>query len=75
MFDNLRDENSTFSEEPESSLRSTPSTLSGPISSTRRPSRFLGMTSIQRFVITLLLAGTVVVLGAACLFATGKIGF
>jgi hypothetical protein len=75
MFDNLRDENSSFSDEPETSMRSTPGTYSGPISTSRRSSRFLGMTSIQRFVITLLLAGTVVVLGAACLFATGKIGF
>jgi len=72
MFDNLRDENSSFSDEPEATLRPSPSTISGPI--TRKSGRFLGMTSAQRFVITLLLSVAVCVLGAMCLLITGKIG-
>jgi hypothetical protein len=73
MFDNLRDESSSFSDEPEATFRASSSTVSGPIA--RKSSRFLGMTSIQRFVITLLLSTAVCVLGAMCLLITGKIGF
>jgi hypothetical protein len=74
MFDNLRDESSSFSDDPEATaFRASSSTISGPIA--RKSSRFLGMTSMQRFVITLLLSAAVCVLGAMCLLITGKIGF
>jgi hypothetical protein len=35
--------------------------------------RFLGMTSAQRFVVSLMLLASVVVIGALCLIITGKI--
>lgn len=35
--------------------------------------RIFGMTAGQRFVIALLLMGTVIVLGLACLMVTGRI--
>jgi hypothetical protein len=69
MFDNLRDETSSFKDETK--FQAASSTTSG---SLRRPSRFLGMTSIQRFVIAVLLMSTVCVFGVMCLFITGKIG-
>jgi hypothetical protein len=72
MFDNLRDENSSFKDQEESPFQPASSTTSGPLS---RRSRFLGMTSIQRFVIAVLLMSTVCVFGVMCLFVTGKIGF
>lgn len=40
-----------------------------------RSKRFLGMTSIQRFVIVFLLTLATCVIGSLCLFATGRIGF
>jgi hypothetical protein len=72
MFDNLRDEAHSFDEEQTKFQRASTTTTSGPIA--RRPSRFLGMTSIQRFVIAVLLMMAVCVLGLMCLFVTGKIG-
>jgi hypothetical protein len=75
MFDNLRDETSSFSDEPASTLRPTSSTVSGPITSSRKSRRFLGMTSMQRFVIAMLFMSTVCVLGLMFLFINGKIGF
>jgi hypothetical protein len=71
MFDNLRDEANSFDNEG-AKFQSASNTISGPIS--RRSSRFLGMTSIQRFVIVVLLMAAVCVLGAMCLLITGKIG-
>lgn len=35
--------------------------------------RFLGMTAAQRFIISLLLFGTVVVMGLTCLLVTGRV--
>jgi hypothetical protein len=71
MFDNLRDEAHSFDEEP-AKFQPASTTTSGPLA--RRSSRFLGMTSIQRFVIAFLLMMAVCVLGLMCLFVTGKIG-
>jgi hypothetical protein len=39
------------------------------------PTGFLGMTAGQRFVLSLLLLGTVVVLGLTCLMVTAKIWY
>ncbi len=72
MFDNLRDEANASEDKSGAKLRPASSTISGPLS--RRPSRLLGMTSIQRFVIVVLLMAAVCVLGLMCLFVTGKIG-
>ena len=72
MFDDLRDDVNPPEDLLGTSLRSGPSTISGPIA--RRPSRFLGMSSIQRFVVAVLLLASVCVLGAVILFVSGKIG-
>jgi hypothetical protein len=72
MFDNLRDEANAYEDKSGADLRPSSSTISGPIS--RRPSRFLGMSSIQRFVIAVLLMASVCVLGLMVLLVTGKIG-
>jgi hypothetical protein len=71
MFDNLRDDATSqpFYEEEEAKFQPT-TDVSG-----SRPSRFLGMTSIQRFVISVMLFFTVCVIGALCLLVTNKIGF
>ena len=75
MFDNLRDEAaSTPFYEEEAKFQSAAGT--GTSASTRRKSsKFLGMTSIQRFVIAFLLFFAVCTLGAMCLLVTGRIGF
>jgi len=71
MFDNLRDEANSFDNQ-EAKFQPASGTISGPIA--RRSGRFLGMTSIQRFVIVVLLMAAVCVLGTMCLLITGKIG-
>lgn len=69
MFDNLRDDSSdTFYEETEAKYQPA-------IGSTRSSSkRFLGMTSQQRFVISIMLMLTVCILGTMVLLVFGKIG-
>lgn len=70
MFDNLRDDSSnTFSDENEAKYQPAAGYSSGRTSS----KRFLGMTSIQRFVIAFLLMMTVCVLGSGALLVLGKI--
>lgn len=68
MIDNLREESSRDFEEQAKFQ---------PAAGTRRrkSSRFLGMTSIQRFVIAVLILFTVCTLGALCLLATQRIMF
>jgi hypothetical protein len=73
MFDNLRDDSHGYKEEGQAKFQPASGTASGPIAP--RSSRFLGMTSIQRLVIAVLLLAAVCVLGAMCLLVTGKIGF
>lgn len=69
MFDNLRDDSSsTFNEEPEAKYQ--PAAGYGRSSS----KKFLGMTSMQRFVISVMLMLTVCILGAMVLLVFGKIG-
>jgi hypothetical protein len=69
MFDNLRDDSSsTFNEVPEAKYQ--PAAGYGRSSSRK----FLGMTSIQRFVISVLLMFTVCILGTMVLLVFGKIG-
>ncbi|NJN79045.1 MAG: hypothetical protein HC797_00430 [Anaerolineales bacterium] len=70
MFDNLRDESSRdFDEQAKFQPASGTRQAGG------KSSRFLGMTSIQRFVIVLLIMSTVCVLGTLLLLATGKFMF
>lgn len=73
MLDNLRDEaNSKSFFEDESQTSEAASTAS---SVPRSTGRLLGMTPVQRFVITVLMMVMVCVLGMMCLLVTGKIGF
>lgn len=68
MFDDLRKDAATFSDEPsKAKFQPAAGTL-------RRSSRFLGMTSLQRFVISVLLFFAVCVIGALCLLVMGRIG-
>ena len=69
MFDNLRDDSSsTFGDESEAKYQ--PAAGYGQSASSKR---FLGMTSMQRFVITVLVMLTVCVLGSMVLLVFGKI--
>ncbi len=72
MFDNLREDADAqpFYAEEEVSFQPTEGMSPGTGSS-----RFLGMTSIQRFVIAVLLLFAVCVIGALCLLVTARIGF
>ena len=70
MFDNLRDDSSsTFDDETEAKYLPAAG-YSGRSGS----KRFLGMTSTQRFVITVMIMLTVCILGSMVLLAFGKIG-
>jgi hypothetical protein len=76
MFDNLREDASSslyedddtelFPEEEVQAVAAPPRRKSG--------GKFLGMTSMQRFIIALMLMIAVCTLGAMCLLLTGKVG-
>ena len=73
MFDNLReDAASSYEEGP--SLRSAVGAEAA-FDARPRSRRILGMTSVQRFVITFMFMLAVCIIGAMVLFVTGKIGF
>jgi hypothetical protein len=69
MFDNLREEASKPFYEEEAHFQPAPEMPDEPA----RPSRFLGMTGAQRFVISLMLLVTVFILGVMFLFVMGRI--
>ena len=74
MFDNLREDAATNSYyEDEAKLR--PAAGTSAYAARPRSKRILGMTSVQRFVITFMLMLAVCVIGAMALLVTGKIGF
>ena len=72
MFDNLREEASKPFYEEEAKFQPASGTATD---ESGRPSRFLGMTAAQRFVITLMLMISVCIIGVMLLFVMGKIGF
>lgn len=72
MFDNLREEASKSFYEEEAQFQSAAGTIPD---EPARPSRFLGMTAAQRFVIAVMFMFAVCVIGAMALFVMGKIGF
>jgi hypothetical protein len=76
MFDNLRDQSSElpFDEDP-ASLQPEAGKTADSSAARPRPSRVLGMTPPQRFIIAAMLMLAVCSLGAMCLLLTGKIGF
>lgn len=71
MFDNLReDASNTFYEDDGAKFQSAGGTGSPSKSGS---GRFLGMTSIQRFVIVVMLMIAVCIIGTMALLALGKI--
>ncbi|MBK8781926.1 MAG: hypothetical protein IPO22_09010 [Anaerolineales bacterium] len=72
MFDNLREEVSAkpFLDEEEAKFQPAAGTESA---GNRKPTRILGMTAVQRFVIVFMLFLTVCIIGASFLFVMGKI--
>jgi hypothetical protein len=70
MFDNLRDD-SSFEEEEAQFQPAAGMEFDAPRKS--GSSRFLGMTSMQRFVLAVMLLLAVCVIGALCLLVTGRI--
>ncbi|MGA7193152.1 MAG: hypothetical protein WBW94_05915 [Anaerolineales bacterium] len=72
MFDNLREQaNSSPFYEEEAQFQSAEG--SNPAAS-RRSNRFLGMTPMQRFIISVILMMMVCLVGAMFLVVTGKFG-
>jgi hypothetical protein len=71
MFDNLREDAASKSFEEEAKFQPAVSTSTYDEPST--PSRFLGMTSAQRFVIAIILMSAVCIIGAMLLLVMGKI--
>lgn len=71
MFDNLRDEASNDFNEEQAKYQPA----AGTTSMRKKSKRFLGMTSLQRFVIVLLLSLLICVIGTVLLLATGKFVF
>ncbi|MBK6791431.1 MAG: hypothetical protein IPG80_02570 [Anaerolineales bacterium] len=73
MFDDLRNDAAKQYEE-EAQAEYQPAAIS--TTGTRaRSGKFLGMTSIQRFVLVFLIMLATCILGFLCLFVTGRIGF
>jgi hypothetical protein len=71
MYDDFRDDSSSsyYGDEQAQPAASAASRARS------RPSRFLGMTSIQRFVLAFMLMLVVCIIGALLLFVMGKIAF
>ena len=76
MFDNLRDDaSSSLYEDDDNALPEEDTFASVPVTSKRKASgKFLGMTSMQRFIIAVMLMIVVCTLGTMCLLITGRIG-
>ncbi|MFZ5878062.1 MAG: hypothetical protein ACOY0R_01710 [Chloroflexota bacterium] len=76
MLDNLRDEaNSQPFFQDDADLTTAETTaLPEPAAPRASGGRFLGMTSGQRFIISVMLLIMVCIIGFACLWMTGSIG-
>lgn len=73
MFDDLRNEASKqYDEESQAVYKPAANTIAA---SGGRSRKILGMTSIQRFIIVVMLLMTTCAVGFLCLFLTGRIGF
>ena len=71
MFDNLRD-SSFYEEEQNDDLYREPKPQPTVVRRGRRRTRFLGMTSQQRFLLSLMFLLTVCVIGVLALFVLGR---
>ncbi len=77
MFDNLRDFSDTppFEEEKDElfpELETTGSPVATPVRKRRKSKKFLGMTAQQRFLISVMLMFTVLLLGTLAMFVLGR---
>ena len=77
MFDNLRDFSDTppFEEEKDElfpELETTESSVATPVRKRRKSKKFLGMTAQQRFLISVMLMFTVLLLGTLAMFVLGR---
>ncbi len=87
MFDNLRDlSDSSFYEEEQNDLYKEPAPVEAPAAkgtsaaasaaprkrSRSRSSNFLGMTAQQRFILSVMLMFTVLIMGTLAMFVLGK---
>jgi hypothetical protein len=72
MFDNLRGDASSnsFYDDEKAQVQPAAGTVARP-----KPTKFLGMTAQQRFIIAFMMMIAVCVLGMMCLLITEKIGF
>ena len=76
MFDNLREDaaSSSYYEEDEPA-KFLPAAGTQSVFSSTGSRRILGMTGVQRFVISVMFFLAVCIIGAMALLVTGKIGF
>jgi hypothetical protein len=73
MFDNLRDEASSFYEEEQNDLyQGQPTAKTTAVRRRRRNGRFLGLTAQQRFFLSMMLMFTICVMGVLAMFVLGK---
>ena len=77
MFDNLRDFSDTppFEEEKDElfpELETTESPVATSVRKRRKSKKFLGMTAQQRFLISVMLMFTVLLLGTLTMFVLGR---
>lgn len=72
MFDDLRND---AAKQYEEDVQADYQPASVSTTSMRRSKKFLGMTSMQRFVLVFLLMIATCIIGFLCLFAFGRIGF
>jgi len=74
MFDNLRESasSSSFYEEESNELYKEPAPTPAASVTRRANSRFLGMTALQRFIVSLMFMFTVCILGLLALFTLGR---
>ena len=72
MFDNLRDEASSFYEEEQNDLYQEQAARPAVSRPRRRSTRFLGMTAQQRFLLSLMLMVTICIMGVVAMFVMGR---
>ena len=81
MFDNLRDSaDSSFYEEEQNDLYKDPAPSRKPAAAPKRRrstsnTRFLGLTSQQRFILSVMFMLTVCIMGTLAMFVTQKMSF
>ena len=81
MFDNLRDSaDSSFYEEEQNDLYKDPAPSRKPTAVPKRRrsnsnARFLGLTSQQRFILSVMFMLTVCIMGTLAMFVTQKMSF